>query len=342
MIGRAARVGEPMQLAGYTLIAIGFAVELVAALPVAGAPARALAWAPLRRIGTYSYGMYVLHAPLHVYVGRPLFARRAVARRRGRLRRRRDRRDVRRRRAVVSSCSRSAALALKDRPGASRGAVVIVHGDPSAPLAVVMLHGKQMHASDLAPFASSLNVPAYFVVPDAPLPAAPRGRMWWAESDATGPRELSAFDPPGRADARAHLAAIVADSRARQLAGRGDRATGRDCVAAGRARRLLAGRHARDGLRAARRSRRPSRSRCCRRRASRSTNWRPRAARLAGVPMLVTHGRDDAELAFAAGEQLRDFAIAGGARVTWLPFDGGHEIPLVVWRALRKLLRDLP
>ena len=57
--------------------------------------------------------------------------------------------------------------------------------------------------------------------------------------------------------------------------------------------------------------------------------------------MLVAHGRADAELAFVAGELLRDFAIAGGATVTWLPFDGGHEIPLVVWRALRKQLLGL-
>jgi phospholipase/carboxylesterase len=54
--------------------------------------------------------------------------------------------------------------------------------------------------------------------------------------------------------------------------------------------------------------------------------------------VLVAHGKDDAELAFAAGEQLRDFASANGAIVQWLPFDGGHQLPFVVWRALRKLL----
>jgi phospholipase/carboxylesterase len=57
--------------------------------------------------------------------------------------------------------------------------------------------------------------------------------------------------------------------------------------------------------------------------------------------VLVAHGSRDAELAFAAGELLRDFARAGGAEVTWLPFQGGHEIPLVVWRALRRQLRQL-
>jgi phospholipase/carboxylesterase len=33
--------------------------------------------------------------------------------------------------------------------------------------------------------------------------------------------------------------------------------------------------------------------------------------------------------------------LEAGARVFWVPFDGGHEIPLVVWRGLRKFLRAL-
>jgi phospholipase/carboxylesterase len=70
-------------------------------------------------------------------------------------------------------------------------------------------------------------------------------------------------------------------------------------------------------------------------------DWQPRLARLNGLPMLIAHGHTDAELAFAAGEGLRDAALAGGAHVTWLPYDGGHEIPLVVWRSLRAFLREL-
>jgi phospholipase/carboxylesterase len=71
------------------------------------------------------------------------------------------------------------------------------------------------------------------------------------------------------------------------------------------------------------------------------TDWVPRLGRLADLPVLVAHGRGDAQLSFAAGEALRDAATAGSARVSWLPFDGGHEIPLVVWRGLRKLLHEL-
>src|SRR6185312_558361 len=94
------------------------------------------------------------------------------------------------------------------------GLRAIAIGDEHASTAVVVLHGRQMQASDLAPFAHSLGVPAYFVFPDAPLPAEPRGRTWWpVDSEARmrrlagGPMELSAMDPEGRAEARALLQA---------------------------------------------------------------------------------------------------------------------------------------
>jgi phospholipase/carboxylesterase len=57
--------------------------------------------------------------------------------------------------------------------------------------------------------------------------------------------------------------------------------------------------------------------------------------------VLVSHGELDDDLAFSAGERLRDFVAAAGAVVTWVPFAQGHEIPLVVWRRVRKLLDAL-
>ena len=75
VLGHLLREGPNMQTAGYTVIALGFALLLVAALPQRRLPARVLGWAPLRMIGLYSYGMYVFHAPLHVYVGLPILAR---------------------------------------------------------------------------------------------------------------------------------------------------------------------------------------------------------------------------------------------------------------------------
>ena len=207
---------------------------------------------------------------------------------------------------------------------------MIAHGDPDAPLAVVLLHGRNMAASDLAPFASSLSVPAYFVVPDAPLAAQPRGRTWWpVDSEArlrrltAGPMELSHMDPDGRTEARALLGGIVA-------------ALARPVVLVGFSQ---GGMLAMDYVLHA--DAPPAALALLSSTRIAIDDWTARASRLAGVPVLVAHGRGDAELAFAAGELLRDFAIAGGARVTWLPFDGGHEIPLVVWRAVRKLVRGL-
>ncbi len=209
------------------------------------------------------------------------------------------------------------------------GLDVLTHGDPASPRAIVMLHGRNMCAADLAPFASSLGTSAYFVVPDAPFAAPDRGRTWWpidpelrARELLRGPLDLVDFVPDGRDAARDRIAALC-------------RALDREVVIVGFSQGgMLAMDHALHaggvaGLALL------STSRIAR------TDWATRGAKLAGLPILVAHGRDDAELALSAGEGVRDYAIAGGARVTWLPFDGGHELPLVVWRALRKFLATI-
>ena len=55
--------------------------------------------------------------------------------------------------------------------------------------------------------------------------------------------------------------------------------------------------------------------------------WRPRMAALAGRLVLQTHGTHDGLLTFAGAERLRDFLGEAGARVGFVPFPGGHEIP---------------
>ncbi|HET6431950.1 acyltransferase [Dyella sp.] len=74
LAGHTHRAGATMQGIGYTVIALGFALLLIGALRHGHWPARWLAWAPLRRCGRYSYGMYVFYAPLHAFVGLPLLA----------------------------------------------------------------------------------------------------------------------------------------------------------------------------------------------------------------------------------------------------------------------------
>jgi phospholipase/carboxylesterase len=53
----------------------------------------------------------------------------------------------------------------------------------------------------------------------------------------------------------------------------------------------------------------------------------------------MSHGEADPDLAFSTGEALRDVLAAAGASVEWVPFEQGHEIPLLVWRRLRKFLQ---
>ncbi len=211
------------------------------------------------------------------------------------------------------------------------GLRTIAIGDPAAALAVVVLHGRMMEAADLAPFAHSLGVAGYFLLPDGPLAATPRGRSWWpvdseerARARAQGPLDLYAMEPAGRVEARALLAEI--------------------CATIGRDRRVALVGFSQGGMLAmdyALHHPRPAALALLSSSCIAAADWTPRLPELRGLPVLVSHGRSDLELAFAAGERLRDAALAGGAAVTWVPFDGGHEIPLVVWRALRRFLRDL-
>jgi phospholipase/carboxylesterase len=72
-----------------------------------------------------------------------------------------------------------------------------------------------------------------------------------------------------------------------------------------------------------------------------ASEWTPLLPGLAGVPIVMSHGRQDPILPFAVSEQLRDQLVAAGAKVTWTPFSGGHEIPMPPVAAAAALLRRL-
>jgi phospholipase/carboxylesterase len=55
---------------------------------------------------------------------------------------------------------------------------------------------------------------------------------------------------------------------------------------------------------------------------------------------LQSHGRADPDLAFSAAEKLNLALNEAGASLTWVPFEGGHEIPFPVWRQVRRFLSD--
>ena len=71
------------------------------------------------------------------------------------------------------------------------------------------------------------------------------------------------------------------------------------------------------------------------------SEWRPLYTKLAGVPVLQSHGRVDSLLPFMIAELLRDDLTAAGAKVEFIPFNGGHEIPPPVLLQAGKLLAQL-
>ncbi len=208
-------------------------------------------------------------------------------------------------------------------------------GAPRA--AVMLLHGLDMTPAQLAPIAASLKLPALVALPGGPIERAGGGRAWWPVDDAaraarieTGPADLHDSHPHGRELARDAVHATARALRAR--------APGLPLVLAGFSQGamlaldavLQAPPLAVDALALWSASRLAF------------AEWLPALHRLHGVRVDLLHGRADANLGIAAGHSLRDALATAGARVRWLPFEGGHEIPAQAWLGLRRLVRDMP
>ena len=225
------------------------------------------------------------------------------------------------------------------------GLSTIVVGDPAtAEIVVVLLHGFAMEPGDLSPFAHSLGVPGLFLFPRGPLTASldgrvPTGRAWWAtdpvaraRSLALGPRDFADEHPIGLPEARATLNRFLDEAREldprlrdrRTVVGGFSQGGMVACDAFLHQPRPLAGLVLLSSSRIA------------------FDEWRPlladRGPALRALPIFASHGRADSDLSFASGERLRDCLAGAGAQVTWVPFDEGHQVPLVVWRRLRAFL----
>jgi len=184
--------------------------------------------------------------------------------------------------------------------------------------------------------ALGLGLPVY--IPCGPVQHEDGSCSWWAVDPghraarlAAGPSDLFDRHPPERPAARAVLAATMAQARREHPGAR--------LVLAGYSQggmllmdHLLTQDEKRDDIAGV-----ALLSSTC----IALDEWLPHVARLRGLPALVTHGHHDGDLSFGAGERLRDLLVKGGAEVAWLPFDGGHEMPLVVWRALRRFVTKL-
>lgn len=212
---------------------------------------------------------------------------------------------------------------------------------------VVLMHGFSMSADDLSPFGASMAMPAVFLFPDAPIdlgavpgstPAGPtrRARAWWridtAARDAAIAagidRDLSGETPAGLPDARARLVALLDEVEARW--------PGRPLFLGGFSQGAILSLDL-----VLRTGRRPAGLVLLSGARVDAAGVRPlmNSGALGGLPVFQSHGRGDRELSFRAAERLSAELAEAGARLTWRPFDGGHEIPLPVLRELKKFIR---
>lgn len=198
------------------------------------------------------------------------------------------------------------------------------------PPVVVLFHGFMSSVDDLSPFADALGE-ARFVFPHAPIDLAPRGmrgRAYWIDVDVGAPEPRSApmLHPEGLDEARAWVDAFLKELRAEHPRSR-----------------MIVGGFSQGAMLtfdwALRTAERPhalvqlSGAPMC------WDEWSLRLPALAGQSVFFSHGRSDPDLAFHAIEKMQAEVAAAGWDVTFCPFDGGHEVPLVPLRALRRFMR---
>jgi len=219
------------------------------------------------------------------------------------------------------------------------GLTTHIIGPADAATTCVLLHGFGAPGDDLVGLAEAIDAPVRFVCPEAPLSLGGLygdSRAWWlldlARLDDELRRGVSRDRrdevPDGLPEARARVMRFIEELAARfsiaaaQLVLGGfsqgamlslDVALHREAPPAGLL--LMSGTLMAESV------------------------WQPRMPSLAGVPVMISHGRQDNLLPFSVAEVLRDRLVAAGAVVDWHPFFGGHEIPEAALAAAGKLMR---
>ena len=70
--------------------------------------------------------------------------------------------------------------------------------------------------------------------------------------------------------------------------------------------------------------------------------WVQQFANRRRLPIFIAHGRSDPVLPFAITQRFKTKLADAGLSVTWVPFEGGHEIPSIVLVELNKFLVTVP
>jgi phospholipase/carboxylesterase len=214
-------------------------------------------------------------------------------------------------------------------------------GPPDASLTCVLLHGFGAPGDDLVSLAGEIDAPVRLVFPAAPLELGGLygdSRAWWLLDLARLEDELRRGVPLDRRDEVPDGLAAARDHVNRFI----DQLAARFAIADDQ---LVLGGFSQGAMLALdvalHRPRPPAGLILMSSTLIAEGVWRPRMPSLAGVPVMLSHGRHDALLPYHVAERLRTRLTEAGAAVDWQPFLGGHEIPRAAIDAANRLLRKL-
>ena len=222
--------------------------------------------------------------------------------------------------------------------------------------AAVLLHGFGARGDDLVPLANRIMQPrTRFFVPSAPLPQGPAGRAWWRFNPEHPLRTWAGKAPVdyrpntdvfvARASVQALLRKIRTEYSPERLAIAGFSQGGMLALDVALAQdphvervASLSGLLLPESIESLKhfhgRALRPSGT------YSDGTKYFAKHGYYRATRFFVSHGRSDTVLPFEAAEATRTQLTEAELPVTFVPFDGGHEIPPEVVSALTKFLFD--
>lgn len=211
-------------------------------------------------------------------------------------------------------------------------------GGGDGPL-IVLMHGYGAPGTDLVGLWRILDVPpeARFAFPEAPseMPGMFGARAWWmldlerAERElAQGPRSYANEVPPGMEAATDQVVQMLAEMQdaldvpdERLVVGGFSQGSMAACNAVFTRDVTPAGLVVLSGT------------------PVNLSAWKVGMGRRAGLRVLQSHGEQDPLLSFQAAEDLHDAMGEAGLRAQWVPFRGGHEIPVTVLEALAGFIK---
>ena len=199
------------------------------------------------------------------------------------------------------------------------------------PVSLVLLHGYGSNAGDWLQFEHKLQVPlsGRLVFPQGPLPGPNGARGWWLLNieghvpDGERYPDFSIANPVGIKVASRLVRNLLADVPGPIVLGGFSQGAMLSAEIAFQTDQELAALVLLGGT------------------TVNEAAWVKRFPGRRMMPIFIAHGRIDGVLPFATMERFQARLKAAGLNVTWFPYDGGHDIPDEVIRALNAFVATL-